>query len=314
MTVSGCESGPAARLFLASAPTVRDTTLILHDGQPLSTIEARARAGEIAGGLVVEEMVLERELERACARAGVSFTPEDIAREREDLVASIEASDSAGTASAVTGLIDTLRAQRGLGPRRFEALLRRNAMLRALVRGDVDVSEGEILLAHRIRHGERRVVRVIVMPTQSGADAARDRVVAGAFDGGLVRAFADEARHASTHPSAAGGGWIGAVSVLDPAYPEALRSVIVETGDGTITGLVSMGARWGFAMVERTIAADGPAEPTDADGRAIEHEIRRRKERLAMERLASRLVRDADTVVVDPSYGWSFRHRTGGDG
>ncbi len=258
---------------------------------------------------MIEELTLERALVNACARSGIVITRADIDHERAALVDAVlrEVNDERAAAPQI---LERIRARRGLGPVRFEALLRRNAMLRALVRDSIEVSESEIQLAHGISAGPRARVRLLVAPTAQAALDAAARIQTNAGSTGLTLSFADEARRISTHASAGIGGDLGIVSPLDPALPEALRAQIDSAAAGQLTAIVQVGDSYGFALIEEQIDALPSSALTPARRAAIRTEIANRKERLEMERLAGRLVRDAEIQVIDPSFGWSFRTRS----
>lgn len=312
LALGGCEDQP----HITTRPAVRTADpapVVLVGGIPIADDQLRARTGELAGGVAIEELVLERMLADACRREGIEIDDASVEHERADLVDAV-IRDSDRERVPADELLKMIRAQRGLGPVRFGALLRRNAMLRALVRDQITVGDDEVRLAHAIRTGERRIVRLIAAPTRGEAAAARARLADVPDPAGITQAFADEARRVSTHPSAPAGGSLGEVSPLDPAYPEALRVAIGETNPGELTAIFPIGHAWGFGLVERVIAGAADAELSSQRAGEIRAEIRRRRERLEMERLAERLVREAEVTVVDPSLGWSFRTRTGRGG
>ncbi|MBZ0172103.1 MAG: hypothetical protein K8E66_06970, partial [Phycisphaerales bacterium] len=136
------------------------------------------RLAEAAGGLVVEETTLDRLLEQELARRGMAITDADISRERDWLALSITGGVGV-PASELDDLTYELRQRRGLGPVRFGALLKRNAMLRALVQDRVTVRSDQLELAWRVRHGERLRIRIIVTPTEREAQSLAARAGAG---------------------------------------------------------------------------------------------------------------------------------------
>ena len=303
--VGGCVAEPDAERPARAG----DASVAIVDGVVVREDQLAPAMREIAGGPALEEYVLGRALERSCADAGITVNEADIERERRDLMDALvfeggERPDDRGRA------LELVRVRRGLGPGRFDALLRRNAMLRALVGDQGEPDAGEIDLALRIRHGERRRVRLLVTDSEQDAAAALERVRARAPEVGLGVAFSEEAARVSVHPSARWGGVIEEMSPADPAYPDALREAVRATNPGEVTPIVGVNARWGAALVESVIPAD-PASVVDAERGAVTGELRRRKQRLAMDRLASELVRNSDVVVLDPSVAWSFRARTG---
>ncbi|MEQ8770646.1 MAG: hypothetical protein RIB60_09065 [Phycisphaerales bacterium] len=305
--LAGCATNGTGA-FESARPTPTEPAVFV-DGASLDPPEITTRTAELAGGVVVEELALERALELACRQAGIAIERADIDRERSALVDAVLA-ERDGRQENTALLLDRVRARRGLGPIRFEALLRRNAMLRALVHDSINVTETEIRLAHEMNAGPRARVRLIVTPSRQAASGAIERIRDDAATVGLVQAFADAARRVSTHASAAAGGSLGIVSPLDPALPESLRGQIAAARAGGLTEIVPIGDSYGVALIEAVIEPQLPRELTPGRRAEIRQEITRRKERLEMERLAIRLVRESEIRVVDPSLGWSFRTRT----
>ncbi len=103
---------------------------------------------EAAGGQVLAEWVLDRMVTRRLATQGLTLTPADLQRER-DLFQRSLSPDAREAAELAT----TLRERRGLGPVRYEMLIRRNAGLRRLVEPQVAPTQAQIVQAHELRHG-----------------------------------------------------------------------------------------------------------------------------------------------------------------
>lgn len=278
-----------------------DETVALLNGRPVPWSTLRARLAEAAGGPVLEEVVLDQLIDAQAARAGVTVTDAEVAAEAAALAEAMRA--GAGLSAEASGpLLDRLRAERGLGPIRYRALLRRNALLRKLVAPDVQIAEEEIVLAHRIRRGERRVTRAVVFPTAAEAAAARAQIDATQAPDRPTR-FAAMASTLASDAGVPAGGLLGPISQLDPAYPQALRDAVYRTTPGEVTPIVGLDQRFALALVERVLPAE--SVPIEADRGELERELRRRRERLAMQELADRLSTTADLRVLDAGIRWS---------
>lgn len=289
---TGRRIGPAG----ASAPLSIDSREVTWD-------ELAPRLAEAAGGLVVEEITLDRLLTEEMARRGMQVTDRDLANERDWLELTIlEGAPQVGASSG--DLLYQVRQRRGLGPTRFDALLRRNAMLRALVRDRVTVREDQVQLAWRVQHGERLRIRLIVTRTEREAQAAVSRALAG--DGaGVELRFAELAQELSTDPSGARGGLIEPFSAEDPAYEQAVRATAASLQPGQIGPVVAI--RNGFAAVylDERLSADGVSfEQARGD---LTEQLRRRQERLLMDEVAGQLLAEARVRVLDESLNWSVR-------
>ncbi len=269
---------------------------VLVNGDPIGWDELRPALAESGGSGVVAEIALERVLSREMQRRGLALAP---GAADDELAILLEELDSPGVGADT--LLEQVRAQRGLGEARFARLLRRSAMLRALAQGAAGLEPREIDLSEQIRYGERRRAMVIVTASEREASSLRSEVLNAA--GNPADVFMARAATRSIDASASRGGRLGAVSPLDPAYPEALRRAVSMTPPGGLSQILAIDAGFAFAMVTEVL----PAEPTPVGERArIERELRRRKERLEMDRIATRLMEQAKITVLDRSLSWSW--------
>lgn len=269
-------------------------TPLLVNGRPVTRGRLWPLLAEAAGEAVAEEAALELLLGRELERRGLALTASMLKAERERLLGSL------GVEGSGPGVLERVRRRRGLGPERLEALLRRNAALRALTDGRVEVSGDEIRLAHRVTHGPRIEARVIVLATQREAAEVRRRLEGRGLDA-FIRAAIDR----SVDTTASVGGLLGPISPADPAYPASVRAVLSELEPGELSRVVALREGYAVFRVERAIPADGVTIEEAREG--IERRLRERKQRLEMERLARDLLNDADVNVLDPSLGWAER-------
>lgn len=236
-----------------------------------------------------------------------------------------------------TRAVRTFCRQRGLGPVRFEALLWRSAALRLLTRDAVGTEdEGEIRRLYEARFGPRVRVVLISGATTTDVGTARREVLDLAF--GMLRssgeapgevggeqatkpkaaakptltpamlrlAFAEVAMRRSTDASAPVGGLVEAFSLEDSTYPLAMREAIRKAPVGELTEVFSLGR--GGAGIVLVIAKDevNKGVPSfDSERPKLEREDRRRRERVAMDELANRLLAMEGVSVMDRSLAWS---------
>ncbi|MEM1424282.1 MAG: peptidylprolyl isomerase, partial [Planctomycetota bacterium] len=257
------------------------------NGNGVAWDDVHARMAERAGGAVLREVVLETLLEERCRATGIAITEGDLARERGLLLGTLRDDGVDLDRGSEETLLAELLRRRNLGERGFRALLRRTAMSRALVAGDVALSESAIDRAHDLRYGTRYEARLIVTPTPAlGAEAAR-RVRAG-------EDFEDVARELSTDPSSATGGRIPDVHPADLSWPAAVRRAVAETPEGGLTSLVAVENGYALLRVVRAMTPDASGL-SEADRRAVaERDARLEAERLLMARLANDLLGSAD--------------------
>ncbi|MEM9558984.1 MAG: hypothetical protein AAF995_01660 [Planctomycetota bacterium] len=306
--ISGCARARAAPAA-ASGQSGSDATdvVALVSGVPVARSAIEPGLIELGGAAVLEEVALDLLLADALREAAIVIGEEDVRRERTDLARSLVRAGAveAGGARALERVFE----RRGLGPHRLERLLRRNAALRALVREGVEISEDELRLSYTLTHGERVRTRLITVEDRSLASRLdRElRTLSGADRLGRFDALAGE--H-STHPSAAIGGRLEPMSTDDPGVPAALRSRAAQlagrAAPPTLSEVFRLDDRYALLLVEgRTEPASAPPS-FDAARAGLLEELRRRKERLAMDRLAARLLGEADIRAVDPTLGWSL--------
>ena len=296
----------AAQPTGARAPEPSGRTAAMLDGQPITWDELRPVLGEAAGAAALREVALDRLLAAECTQRGVTISAADVDAERRLLLATLS-QDAGASAGDAERLLERVRASRGLGDVRFGRLLERNARMRKLVAPGVQVSDEEVAQAFEMRHGAKYRTRVIVVPTQARAAELRGQIE-GAAD--RLSAFAAAAARHSTDPSAARGGVSEPISPVDPAYPAAVRYELRGMKTGDLSQVVAADRGYALLFLEEEIPADGAALADKAEG--IRAEVRTRRERLAMDDLARRLLGSANLVAMDRSLGWSLRSGAGG--
>ena len=283
------------------------TVAVYRDGVAIVSDDLTPLLLEAAGRTAVEEFVLTRLLEDACARAGISVNAVDLARERDLLEretqeAAVSGGEAGGARSSADAVIRARRI-RGMGPARYDLLLRRLAMARALVQNDIDpVSDADTRAAYDVRYGERRRIRLLTTRTRREADEARMRVQAGEL-------FADVAAELSTDPTASAGGMIGDMALRDPVYPESLRRAAADTPVGAVSEPFALERGYGVVRVEAIAAPEGAGPPYADVQDDLRRVVRDRRERLAMARLNASLLEASGLRPLHPSLRWSMDGR-----
>jgi foldase protein PrsA len=263
--------------------------------------ELSAPLGEAAGAVVLEEVCLDRLIAREMQVRSLALDAGATEREEQLLLETLTA--NSGLAPGQEGeLLRELRTSRGLGERRYSALLKRNAMLRRMVRDDVVVTPTDVSQAHEIRYGQRFQTRLILTRGERDAADALARVRAG-------ERFADVTMSASVDPSRLRGGFLGDISPADPSFPLALRKAIAATPVGTPSGVLALDQGYAVVLVEQVQSAS--SVQLESVAAELEREVRLVRERGAMDRLAGQLLRAANITVLDPSLQWSWKERTG---
>lgn len=309
-----CSVLAAGGVGWSGQPSTGDRPAAVLDGQGIGWPEVAPLLAEAAGSGILEEIILERGLEQACREQSVVIGQAEMQAEQDLLVTSL-ARAAQVPSSEGERLVGEVRATRGLGERRFAGLIKRNAMLRALVRkaagaAGIVVAKEDVDQAYELRYGDKVRARLILVRTQDRAAEAGKRIAAG-------EAFGDVAMQLSADPSRLRGGMLDPISPSDPSYPVALRRALADTAVGAVSSpvMVMWDAQPGFAIlrVEERIAGSGPAREGVAS--ELEAEVRAVRERAAMDRLARSIIDEqaAKLSVLDAGLEWSWRNRRGAE-
>lgn len=278
---------------------------VVLNGTPIPWSDLHPYLAEAAGRAALDEALLDRLIDRELSAAGITISKGEVDAEYNDFVAVLR-QNVAGRGATTEAVVADMRRALGLGPTRFQATLARNAKLRALVRDRVTITADDIALAHQINHGTRHRIRLITTASQRDASAIR-RQLAGLTGDPLRIAFASAAIEQSTDQSAAAGGLIEPISTVDPAYPSAIGQAVARLGPGSLSPVVALPDAYALIFVEQQIPPSGRSlAQTRSD---LERDLRARRERLAMERLATQLLGNASITVLDPSLEWTRRSR-----
>jgi len=291
----GCETAtPVAVGTSSAAPrSAPPRPLAYVSGQAIMDQDLRIKLFEAAGGQVLAESVLDRAIKGRLAERGMLVAQDDLDREMTYVLATL----SHDPAQAARLLID-LRAERGLGEQRFEAMLFRNAGLRLIVQDQVQLTPGLLRRAYQLQHGERYRVRIIVTDSIQQATALQVRVREG-------EPFGELAALHSADPSAAQGGLLSPISPADLTYPKALRDALGGLAPGEVSDLIAADQRFIIMKLEESLPADSIA--FEAVREELERSVRLDAEGQLMRRAARAMLAEATVVVLDPALNKSWR-------
>jgi len=285
--VVGCASGPAATSApaAASTPAPASAPVAVIDGRVLDWRAFGPLVAEASGGPVLEEVLLEWRCESECTKAGVAVGTELVLAEERRVLESLDQDPE-----RAMRLLQSLKARQGLGPLRWQALLRRNAMLRALVAKDIVLDDAVIEQARDALAGARRDGRLIVVTDLVAAERVRMALREGA-------SFPELAARESLDSSASRGGLVTGVTRRDAAYPSSFREALFALAPNAISDPLLVEDR--FMIVQMLSESLPPAmDAAELDRRARER-ARIAQERAAMERLADRLLRTTSLSIFD---------------
>lgn len=274
--------------------------------EAITFAELATPMAEIAGAQVLEEVALDRLLAQRTQQAGVTVTQQQIAAEQGLFVRTM--ADEAGLPERDAAVaLERVRASRGLGPVRYNALLARNATLRALVAADAVPTQEQINQELALATGPRYRVRIITSSSQSAVAQAREQVLVQA-PASRSATFGNLATSVSADASAAQGGLLESVSPADPAVPGVIRSTLATLAPGEVSPVLVLDA--GFAILLMESAAAPREVDSEATRERVTQRVTLRLQRLAMDRLARELLAGANITALDSSLGWSRENRS----
>jgi foldase protein PrsA len=273
------------------------------DGRPITFDAIRPALIEAGGGAVLEEAVLDELLQREAERRELKITRAQIEAERELLAQTLTGSGAAADPTEAGRLLAQVRAARGLGDVRFNALLRRNATLRALVAADVRITDSALDQAYAMSFGARFRARLITTAAAADATKLAQEVRAGAD-------FSSLAAERSTDASAARGGLLEPISPLDPAYPAAIRSTLRSLKPGEVSDPIALDSGFAILQLIEEVPAPQAAPDREAALPELERRVRTEQERLLMNQLVRRLLDSARVSITDRNLERAWRART----
>jgi len=290
-----------------SQPDPESTPASLHDrpvayldAQPVTQDEVYRLIAQAHGGEALTQILLDRAVRERLKQENIELAPAQIESEREQLLATLSAD-----ADEAARLLKQLRAGRGLDTKRFDAMLRRNAGLRALVREQVTINNAAIKQAYQLRYGPRYRVRLIVTRQLPELTNARREALQGA-------SFTDLAIEYSTDASASQGGLLSPISPADPTYPKAIRDALprlkMDNPNTRLSPAIALDTGYALLWLEEVLTPDSP--PTLEQTReALEAAVRTDLERIRMRQLARTLIEQTNVVVLDPALEKSWQRQ-----
>lgn len=292
---AGCETAPPPTTARPTAAAGASTTtpIAFSRGRAIRRSDLDTALAELSGGVILREHLLDRRIAELAAERGVAVDEAMIERERRLLLEALS-SDPDRAAE----LLEAVRARQGLGTVRFEALLRRNAALRGLVAGEIVIDEIAIERIHDVRHGPRRVARIITVTELAEASRLAEAISAG-------EDFATLAFERSTDSSRGAGGLVPPVSRLDPAWPNAFRESLFALAPGETSPPVLVDGSW--ILIRFIEEQPGDGIEIEAARAELEQLARIQLERVRMDRVARDAAASLDPDIVDPVFRESWR-------
>lgn len=298
---------PAKVTMVVDGP---DATAAIASGQRVNWGPLRDRLSEAAGGVVLEELALDAAIEAELSRQGVTVT-DAMVKDEDRLLRRAIILDARMTADQAERAVVDLRRREGLGPKRYADLLRRNAKLRALARQSMalrlNVSDEEARTAAELMTGPRARARIIVVDSDRAAANVREQIMARIAGGEQPStAFANAAIVFSRDQTATRGGLLEGISAADAVVPDGVRRALRQIKENTVSDVLPLDTGAALLLVESRTPG---SEPNRADIDAARNRVELRKERAAMDEIATRLLNESRVTIYDESLRWSWESR-----
>ena len=267
------------------------------NGRPVSKADMVRVLMDMKGLDVLQQFILLEAVRGESQAKNIRVTKDDVEREFQDALERI-ARDAGVTGDAATPAnkmqaLETMLGQKQISMAEYRIAIERNAHLRKLVAPTIEINEATMRAEWSRTHGQRRVVRSIIIPTND------ERALAEALN--QLRNgtdFADVARMLSTDPdSRTRGGELEPFSFDEPNIPPALREQAFLMKPGEISNPLRCDMVYHILKLERIL------EPENArfeDVRAeVEKDLKSRIIDKKMQDAMKELYDKAKVIVLD---------------
>ncbi len=146
--------------------TNNQTIVAMVNAQPVYDHQLWPTLSELAGKQALDEIILTRLLDQHAQQSGWTITDDHIQSELDALITTLDQSTTPQTSPRI---IESIRRRRGLGPQRFNALLRRNAILRKMIINDPTIE------SRTQQELQAALESIPAAPTESQLDQFRHR-------------------------------------------------------------------------------------------------------------------------------------------
>lgn len=297
-----------SRPLKAAQTSTLDNPALAINGVVYSLESIAPRLAELAGSTVMREIVLEHAIEQELRNKRQTIADDLIDQERDRLLRAIQQSTGLQEQTQLSDIVLQARAARGLGPVRFNALAKRTASLRSLIKDEVVITNEALQLEYELTFGPRIQPRIISVPFAADAQRIKQQL-------SQQSTFALLAAKHSTDPSAERGGLIEPLSPLDPAYPLAMREALsqviqqpisndIPEKDRTLGPIALDNGTW-LLLLPDSIIYPTQSPPFDQVIAELSTTLRERQERLLMARKAEQLIANVKLTPYHPSLKWA---------
>ena len=258
------------------------------------------------GAALLEQFVVLEAAEALAATKGIAVSAAAVDREYDRALRRLADPLSAISASsfdraAAERVLDAVLAERGVSREEFMLGMRRNAVLRAIVLREVEVTPEQLEAEFARRYGRRVRIRHIQTATLTDAARVEERLATG-------EDFAELARKLSANPSGPRqGGLLAPFARDDEDVPAILRETAFALEPGRASGPLRVGNWFHIIQVESHLPAEDVS--MESVGDALAQRVRDRLSEPEMEKLYEQLFREAAVRIDDPLLRAAFEAR-----
>ncbi|QQE11999.1 peptidyl-prolyl cis-trans isomerase [Planctomycetota bacterium] len=266
------------------------------NGLPVPSSSLMPTMYEIAGGEALANTVIDQGIKEELALMRIPITDTMVQQEKQLILDNLSPNDE----NEAVRLLSQLRKQRGLGDHNFQAMLTRNAGLRAIVQDDVKLSERLLQQEYALRFGEKYQARLIVTPDLKSLKLLRNRIISG-------ESFSDLAGANSTDISSRQGGLLSPISLADTNYPSTIRTELAKLKVGSLSQAIAIDNGYALLKLERIF----PASELEYDQvkEQIRQSLRLRIEATLMRQKAAEYVAKAKVTILQPNLLESWKRK-----
>jgi parvulin-like peptidyl-prolyl isomerase len=253
---------------------------------------------EAHGVDVLQQMIILQLAKQETQKRGIRITRADVDEEFRSALDSIAASAGMNPTEATDAnkreALNQMLADRGISMSEFMIGMERNAHLRKLAAGEIQITDATLREEFARTYGERVLVQHIQLEQRDtrGLNEAQGLIAKGADFGDIARQLSKNA------DTAARGGEMEPFTFGDPDIPAALRETAFSLKEGAVSNPVLAGQFVHILKLVRRIPAEGVK--FDDVREEIERRVRERALPQAMQALAKDLFVKANIKVLDP--------------
>jgi parvulin-like peptidyl-prolyl isomerase len=245
----------------ASQPASTEPVMAYVAGQPIMMSElvdllVRAHGVPVAYQLVADELV-----RQAATAKGLTVSDEEVQAESErtlqELFGTVERADQRER------MLKELLDRRGVSPKQWQLVMRRNVLLSKLAEPRVTVTDQDLAEEFRLRYGRRVQVRHIQTTSLAAAQEVLKQLAEGAD-------FAELARRLSVNPSSVEGGLLPPIGPDSRTVPPAIReAALAMTRVGQISAPIQVETAYHILRLEKIYP------PQDVDFDKVKEDLAR---------------------------------------